>query len=557
MITVNVTYDNTDEILCQAFSLLEKYSRGIIVSDSAEKGDICVKLLTDKTLPPEAYSIKKTSENSYKITGADRLGICYGVGRFLHRGYKNLSDETCVPEKKIRAIYFATHFNNYYQVAPTDEISDYVEEQLLWGCNCISMWFDMHHFASAEDNEAKALRERMHKIYKKAKSLGMKTSLSVLGNEYYRGAPKELLAENSVDATGYFRKMTGFYNTEICPSKPEGERMILSSRRSLFEYFSDINLDYIILWPYDQGGCTCPDCRPWGINGFISISIKIAKEIKAVFPHSQCILSAWRFDSFTNGEWSGLIEKLPVLSRHFDYLMADFASKKTPVNIVEYSRKSNMKLLGFPDISMLATPWGGFGAAPAPTHLEKVFCERESVADGGFCYSEGVFEDMNKILMLGLYFGNSTVREIAEDYFRYYFSEDAAAFANELSDCLEKSLRRTRIDADGKENLYPTREVTGELPAFPIENLQTVQRAYELALLLEHTARENAKKDMRFQMVFQRAVIDRELMRNNGKMTAETEKAARILEEIYYAQKADYVVSPITEEAVRQNRGHI
>lgn len=555
--TIGVIYDKSDERACLAFSLMKKHSGLYRITEKTAKCDACAELILDKNLAPESYRIKKENDGRILISGGDTLGLIYGAGRLLHRGYKEVSDEYCVPEKSVRSVYFATHFNNFYQAAPIDKITEYMEELVLWGCNCISMWFDMHHFSSMNDAEALELLERMRIIYEAAKDMGLKTALTMLANEYYYGAPSELLAENSTEGTGYFLKPCGFYNTEICPSKPEGEELILRARKEMLEYFSTTELDFVSLWPYDQGGCTCPDCRPWGSNGFIKISKKLAAEIRTVFPKAKCILSAWRFDSFTNGEWDGILNQLEDLSKHFDILMADFASPTTPTDLAEKTKACGMQLVGFPDISMLATPWGGFGAAPAPKLLDKIYQENESKGDGGFCYSEGIFEDINKVVMMSLYFGNSTASQAVCDYFRYYFSCESAEFAEEFVNCLEKSLSRKRINADGTVNNYPVEKFVAEMPRFEIRSAETVERAYELAKKLESTVPRQVKKSSRFQMLYLRAVIDSELVKSNGELTDVIEKSAKKLEKIYHAAAADYVVSPITQKAIYENRGHI
>lgn len=556
--TISVTYDKSSQEAAMAFLLMKKHGMNFCAVENAEKADVYAELRINDKLEPESYEIRKTDPLHILITGADMPGLVYGVGRLLHRGYKEIKDEYCVPDKSVRAIYYATHFNNFYQAAPIEKIVEHMEQQMLWGCNCISMWFDMHHFYGMNDPEAVKLLERLRTIYAEAKRLGLKTALTMLANEYYYGAEKHLIAENSTEGTGYFLKMAGFYETELCPSNPEGEELLVEARREMLAFLSNVTeLDYVTLWPYDQGGCTCPKCRPWGGNGFLKISKRLAKELREFFPNAKCILSAWRFDSFTNGEWESVLNQLGELSGDFDILMADFASPTTPPDLPERAKAVGMQLVGFPDISMLATPWGGFGAAPAPKLLDKIYQERESGGDGGFCYSEGIFEDLNKVVMLSLYFGNSTANEAVCDYFRYHFGEKTVEYAKEFVECLETSLSRRRINADGVVNNYPREKVEGELPRFEIKNPDAVDREFELAQKLNEIVTEEVREGSRFQMFYLRAVIDYELAKDNGRLTAETEMAAQKLEKMYYADNAEYVVAPITEKAIRETRGHI
>jgi hypothetical protein len=73
-------------------------------------------------------------------------------------------------------------------------------------------------------------------LFKKAKSLGMKTVLTHLSNEYYVGAPQELLAENTVVNGKYKNKLCGYYYTELCPSRQDGEKLLLDSFDALMEF---------------------------------------------------------------------------------------------------------------------------------------------------------------------------------------------------------------------------------------------------------------------------------------------------------------------------------
>ena len=206
---------------------------------------------------------------------------------------------------------------------------------------------------------------------------------------------------------------------------------------------------------------------------------------------------------------------------------------------------------------MMATPWGGFGAAPCTAYLEGVFDKTEAMHDGGFCYSEGIFEDLNKILILSLYVGTGKKEQAIEDYFRFYFSEASVPFAQELIQYLEISLSRRRLQADGTVNNYPSEPVTGELPRFIIKNPENVEKAYALAEKLASILPDSIKETDRFKMLYLRTVIDAALTQNEGKLSQKTETASKILEAIYHAKTADYVVSPITEQAIRETRGHI
>ena len=58
-----------------------------------------------------------------------------------------------------------------------------------------------------------------------------------------------------------------------------------------------------------------------------------------------------------------------------------------------------LPLLNFPDISMYGqNPWGGYGANPHPGRLQQRWDETKKKLSGGFPYSEGIYEDINKVI---------------------------------------------------------------------------------------------------------------------------------------------------------------
>ena len=50
------------------------------------------------------------------------------------------------------------------------------------------------------------------------------------------------------------------------------------------------------LWPYDQGGCGCAQCRPWGTNGFLKAGGAVAALARKKLPGTKIVLSTWFFD---------------------------------------------------------------------------------------------------------------------------------------------------------------------------------------------------------------------------------------------------------------------
>ena len=222
-----------------------------------------------------------------RISGADARGVLYGVGKFLRTsGYTpeglvpSAWQGTSVPQKPVRGIYFASHFHNYYHEAPEADIVRYVEQLALWGTNVLAVWFDMHHFCGMQDPAAQAMLERLRIILRAAKEIGIGTGLVTIGNEGYANSPMELRADWTAGHDGYHHQPGGHYHVELCPSKPGAIDLMLRTQAERLDAFADIGIDYVWIWPYDQGGCTCSECRPWGVNGFLRVAEPLARLIQ-------------------------------------------------------------------------------------------------------------------------------------------------------------------------------------------------------------------------------------------------------------------------------------
>ena len=83
---------------------------------------------------------------------------------------------------------------------------------------------------------------------------------------------------------------------------------ILALRRKEIEVYKDIGLDWIVFWPYDEGGCGCHDDWPWGGKGFPRIASQVATMAREIYPKLQTVVSTWCFDKpVVNGsEYAGM-----------------------------------------------------------------------------------------------------------------------------------------------------------------------------------------------------------------------------------------------------------
>ena len=100
-----------------------------------KKADCSVDLEIAKGIGTEGYRIEDVSRGRVRILAEDGRGLLYGGGKFLrtntyHQGSFRLGNwrGTSLPEKKVRSIYFATHWFNFYHEAPIEKIERYAED---------------------------------------------------------------------------------------------------------------------------------------------------------------------------------------------------------------------------------------------------------------------------------------------------------------------------------------------------------------------------------------------------------------------------------------------
>ncbi|KAB2645464.1 MAG: hypothetical protein DVB33_10830, partial [Verrucomicrobia bacterium] len=167
------------------------------------KAPLTVEFAVVKGIGAEGYRIEDRRGGGVRIVGNDERGLLYGVGKFLRTSRYDQGGFTAgdwrgisVPQKPIRGIYFATHFNNFYHDAPVEEVQRYVEDLALWGFNVIAVWYDMRYAGNGYDDPAAVtFRARLHAIGESAKRLGLDVALIMMANESYQNSPAALRAD--------------------------------------------------------------------------------------------------------------------------------------------------------------------------------------------------------------------------------------------------------------------------------------------------------------------------------------------------------------------------
>ena len=503
------------------------------------KADLKIKLLIKPGIGVEGFTIT-SDENSIQITGNDQRGVVYGVGKFLRiSGYCKDGFSpgkwagTSVPEKSVRGIYLATHFYNFYQTAPINEVQRYIEDIALWGVNTITVWYDMHHFKGFDDPEAVSFRHRLKQFSIAARKLDIGIGFIVVGNEGYANSPVNLQAIPGGSRGGY-------YPTDICPNKSGGMEYILKTKEQFFNWCQDIKPEYICIWPYDQGGCGSIDCQPWGANGFIKCAKRISEMARKKIKGVKIIISTWYFDS----------TELKVLSKQINkdqswvnVIMAEDIPGYESSNFLPLAGK--LQTIGFSEISMYNTfPWGGFGATPLPNHLLSQWHKVQNKLDGGFPYSEGIFDDISKVTHTQLYWSSTTsIDQILKEYISYEYSP-------QVGDSILKVIKT--LEQNHHMRWWPG-ELEGvrlTLDWFPSKNAKPqtdpgAEEAYAIVRQVDITLPEWARKSWRWRILYIRTMLDAELKANGGSPNDACINGFKELMNIYHTtEKTDPVVRP-------------
>jgi hypothetical protein len=489
-----------------------------------------VELAIQTELPDEGFVVENRQGGGVRIIGSNERGILYGVGKFLRDSRFGQNGFTpgnwrgsSAPDCPVRVVYLATHFNNYYEAAPVEEVVQYIESLALWGYNTILIHYPAWQFTGISDPASQEWLNRFKEVFRKAREIGLEVGLLQTSNGGFKNTPEQLL---NVKVPGHRR---GTHGIQLCPANPEGRSELKQIYGELLNEFSDVGLDYFVFWPYDEGGCACEDCWPWGARGFVNISKDLAQEINARFPECKFIVSTWCFenenDENPDGEWVGLTKELNKDKSWADYLMADGHDDYFPNYILTKGVPGDLPLLNFPEISMFGqSPWGGYGVNPAPAHFEKLWSRVKNLAAGGAPYSEGIYEDLNKAIIAGFYWNlDRKAEDIVREYVGFEFSPDAADDLVAVVRIFEQNHNRREIN-------------------------ESALLAFEMVMHAEKLMTSGARKSWRWRIFYLRALMDKEIYEQNGKIESEILKSAfKELIAIYYAQNCHFFKLPQLE----------
>lgn len=452
-----------------------------------EGGEYVIRLILDGQLPEDAFRL----DGKGGIAASNLLGAIHGCGQFL-RGCSfteggfapNEESIEIEPYAPYRGVYLASHFHNYFHMAPPEEMVRYLEDLALWGWKWLSLNWPTIDFESLDDPDIEVQYQRHKAIYSAAHALGMKVMKGLTVNFGLKDFPKELHAAKHNDP--FYRR--GDTGNVVCLAKPGAQEYIDSLNEKFCQMFSDVGVDMVSTWPYDEGGCGCPECAPWGAKGFIKGSKRAFEIAKKYFPNAHRQVATWCFDTPPEGEWEALDKSLDE-EKWCDSILAD-AHEDYPRYPLDVHVPGDLPLVTFPEISMWGLfPWGGWGATMLPERLTRLFNQLGGKAKGSRLYSEGIYEDFNKAVESQFYMLNKADwKETARAYGRYELGiQDLDSYIR-LIELVEKT--HTAVATTG------------------VCDLNDSDEAYELAKKLDAALPAWAKTCWRWRQIFLRCEID-------------------------------------------------
>ena len=492
---------------------------------------------TDPTLPGED-AVVTVRGGRVTVSASGTRGFVFGAGKFL-RSLRYTCDGIVArdgeyrfsPKSDIRCCYTARHHNNWYHWATAEELTRYFDDMMLWGMN--SFRFQLLYpginrvGAAPEDvlffeSNSKVLADRIAQ-------LGMTMMGPGGSNVTDDNMPKEFKATPLKPRRGNDR-------WNVCPSKPGATEYLLDYKLRKLQELKErgYEFDYLCFFPYDEGGCQCEECSPWGGNGYVKLIEKMFRLDREYYPDAKSIVSCWYFDE---KDWEAFYKYLEN-QNWIDYLEID-SHGDFPRYPLEHKITGNIPVVTFPEISMWGRfPWGGYGATALPGRFERLYRQVQDIAKGFRLYSEGLYEDINKIVVTELYVDPSRhADDILEEYANYEFPGIKPRDFKKFIHLLEETHLCGEADSTRKADFNPSRFMR-EYPEHVLAERQAkAVQAYELAMKMDAQILPSMKDCWRWQLFKARAIIDKEMFSARSIHTPVSDEWYAKLVKIYHAER--------------------
>ena len=495
-------------------------------SDAA--ASLTVRFVEDSSLPGETATVK-VANGLAEIRGGRFRSMVFGAGlllrtiRYSEKTFELEDGEyRFEPANPIRTAYTSRHFDNWYQRASAEELIRYIEDLALWGINGIhtqmdSLSYSVVHFAKPTASERAVFEAASVAIGERVHSLDMEQTISGGNNCAPVDMPKQFHAVHGTKGRG-----TSLFN--VCPERPGALDYLVSNHKEYLGRTQKLPITGWIYWPFDEGGCNCEKCTPWGGNGYVKLIERLSKMNDAAHPGGHHYVSTWLFD---NEDWEMFYKYL----EHQDWIDAIIVDSHTdfPRYPLEHPVPKNIPVVTFPEISMWGRfPWGGTGANPLPARFERLYRQCQKIAKGFELYSEGIFEDVNKMVVNGMYIDpKRTANDVLADYARY-----------ELPGCDPSDFVALCAKL---ENIYETAHIIVYLtygdPKELERRLAVAREARSLAEKIDRSILPTMRRCWRWRQLYLRALIDEAIYATRDVRTPSVIPAYKELAALYHAER--------------------
>lgn len=499
-----------------------------------------VRFILDTKLPSDLSTVTVSNECAEIRAGRFR-SLVYAAGKFLRKveyGAETFNipkgEYRFVPEKPIRQVYFARHFNTWYHRASPDQLKRYLEDLALWGINSIKSFPSVAAVDEAwsDESESRVFKSTTEAILCHIKKLDMDFAISGGSNVSGRAIPKEARAQRYGSGV-----MRGFSDFNVCPATAAGIDILLKGRQKALFDATGLQIDEFVYWPYDEGGCACEKCSPWGGNGYLKMIKQMSKMNGEAHPGARHVVSTWLFD---DDDWKGLYRYLES-NKWIDCLLVD-SHDEFPRYPLEHRVPGNVPIITFPEVSMWGRfPWGGTGVTPLPRRFERLFRQAEPIASGFSIYSEGLFDDISKCEIAALYAEPKRgYRDILEEYCRYEFPgsdpKDFVRLAEMLEDIHRTSINTNAHAGDTSNNSFANYVKYADESELR-RRAEIARKAETLAERMERTMLPCRRGTWRWRQIVLRTRIDSSVYRTRDIRNKTAVEAYRELIELYHAER--------------------
>jgi hypothetical protein len=201
--------------------------------------------------------------------------------------------------------------------------------------------------------------------------------------------------------------------------------------------------------------------------------------------------------------------------------------------------------MGFPEISMAGMyPWGGFGANPQPARFQRDWNLVKHHFKGGFPYSEGIYEDLNKIILAQLYWSpDRDAFDIVREYLSYELSPSVTPEMMKVVETLERNHHYRWWPGANRNYNFPGHELWWK-PGAGAQKDKGTAEAYAIVESVLPQLSAYSKNSWRWRILYLRALLDEEFRQNENQPSERAKAAIQELTKIYYADRADRAVKP-------------